>query len=156
MDAYFNDIIFPVLTPMAVDHSCPFPLVRNQSVYLAVVLVRDGDDPDDEPYFAIVQVPSNLSRYITVPSRTNSKKQEFILIEELIEHHIESLFSGYTPIAVHGFRLTRNADLTLNEEGAEDLLEEIEERAATQTLGIPRSFGSAGGHASLCACSTSG
>ncbi|WP_376745659.1 RNA degradosome polyphosphate kinase [Paenibacillus sedimenti] len=137
MDAYYHDIIFPVLTPMAVDQSRPFPLVHNQSVYLAVVLVRDGDDPDDEPYFAIVQVPSNLSRYIPVPTRPNSKKQEFILLEELIEHHIQSLFSGYTPIAVHGFRLTRNADLTLNEEGAEDLLEEIEKELRRRRWGSP-------------------
>ncbi|UJF36276.1 RNA degradosome polyphosphate kinase [Paenibacillus hexagrammi] len=137
MDAYYHDIIFPVLTPMAVDQSRPFPLVHNQSVYLAVVLVRDGDDPDDDPYFAIVQVPSNLSRYIPVPTRTNSKKQEFILLEELIEHHIQSLFSGYIPIAVHAFRLTRNADLTLNEEGAEDLLEEIEKELRRRRWGSP-------------------
>jgi len=137
MDAYYHDIVFPVLTPMAVDQSRPFPLVHNHSLYLAVILVRDGDDPDDEPYFAIVQVPSNLSRYISVPTRTNSKKQEFILLEELIEHHIQSLFSGYTPISVHGFRITRNADLTLNEEGAEDLLEEIEKELRRRRWGSP-------------------
>ncbi|MCD1258899.1 RNA degradosome polyphosphate kinase [Paenibacillus athensensis] len=137
MDAYYHDIIFPVLTPMAVDQSRPFPLVHNQSLYLAVVLIREGDDPDDEPYFAIVQVPSNLSRYIPVPSRQNSKKHEFILLEELIEHHIQSLFSGYTPLAVHAFRMTRNADLTLNEEGAEDLLEEIEKELRRRRWGSP-------------------
>jgi len=137
MDAYYHDIIFPVLTPMAVDQSRPFPLVHNQSLYLAVVLIREGDDPDDEPYFAIVQVPSNLSRYIPVPSRQNSKKHEFILLEELIEHHIQSLFSGYTPIAVHAFRMTRNADLTLNEEGVEDLLEEIEKELRRRRWGAP-------------------
>lgn len=137
MDAYYHDIIFPVLTPMAVDQSRPFPLVHNHSVYLAVLLIREGDDPDDEPYFAIVQVPSNLSRYISVPSRPNSKKQEFILLEELMEHHIQSLFSGYIPISVHGFRVTRNADLTLNEEGAEDLLEEIEKELRRRRWGSP-------------------
>lgn len=137
MDAYYHDIIFPVLTPMAVDQSRPFPLVHNHSVYLAVLLIREGDDPDDEPYFAIVQVPSNLSRYISVPTRPNSKKQEFILLEELMEHHIQSLFSGYIPISVHGFRVTRNADLTLNEEGAEDLLEEIEKELRRRRWGSP-------------------
>lgn len=137
MDEYYHDIIFPVLTPMAVDQSRPFPLVHNHSVYLAVLLLREGDDPDDEPYFAIVQVPSNLSRYISVPTRTNSKKQEFILLEELMEHHIQSLFSGYIPISVHGFRVTRNADLTLNEEGAEDLLEEIEKELRRRRWGSP-------------------
>lgn len=137
MDAYYHDIIFPVLTPMAVDQSRPFPLVHNHSVYLAVLLVREGDDPEEEPYFAIVQVPSNLSRYISVPTRPNSKKQEFILLEELMEHHIQSLFSGYIPISVHGFRVTRNADLTLNEEGAEDLLEEIEKELRRRRWGAP-------------------
>ncbi|MFC0214120.1 RNA degradosome polyphosphate kinase [Paenibacillus chartarius] len=137
MDAYYHDIIFPVLTPMAVDQSRPFPLVHTQSVYLAVVLEREGQTSEDEPYFAIVQVPSNLSRIIPVPARANSKKQEFILIEELIKEHIQSLFSGYTPIAAHTFRLTRNADLTLNEEGAEDLLEEIEKELRRRRWGAP-------------------
>ena len=156
MDAYYHDIIFPVLTPMAVDQSRPFPLVHNQSVYLAVLLVREGDDLDDEPYFAIVQVPSNLSRYIPVPTRPNSKKTEFILLEELIEHHIQSLFSGYIPISVHGFRVTRNADLTLNEEGAEDLLEEIEKELRRRRWGSPVRLEVQEGHSSLCACTTSG
>ncbi|MCZ8513421.1 RNA degradosome polyphosphate kinase [Paenibacillus filicis] len=137
MDVYYHDIVFPVLTPMAVDQSRPFPLVHTQALYLAVVLMKDGDDPDDEPYFAILQVPSNLSRYITVPGRTNSKKQEFILMEELIEQHIHTMFSGYTPISVSAFRLTRNADLTLNEEGAEDLLEEIEKELHRRRWGAP-------------------
>ncbi|MDB5055911.1 MAG: Polyphosphate kinase [Bacilli bacterium] len=137
MDTYFHDIIFPVLTPMAVDQSRPFPLVHNQSLYLATLLLKEGDDPEDEPYFAIVQVPSNLSRLVRVPMRANSKKQEFILLEDLIEQHIQTLFSGYIPIAVHGFRVTRNADLTLNEEGAEDLLEEIEKELRRRRWGSP-------------------
>ncbi|MFH5185651.1 polyphosphate kinase 1 [Paenibacillus sp. TAB 01] len=137
MDAYFHDIIFPVLTPMAVDQSRPFPLVHTQALYLAVVLLKEGDDPEDEPYFAIVQVPSNLSRFIEVPARTNSKKHEFVLMEDLIEQHIHTLFSGYTPLSVHAFRLTRNADLTLNEEGAEDLLEEIEKELRRRRWGVP-------------------
>lgn len=137
MDIYFHDIVFPVLTPMAVDQSRPFPLVHTQAVYLAVVLMKEGDDPEEEPYFAIVQVPSNLARCIEVPARSNSKKHEFVLLEDLIEHHIKTLFSGYTPISVHGFRLTRNADLTLNEEGAEDLLEEIEKELRRRRWGAP-------------------
>jgi polyphosphate kinase len=137
MDVYFHDIVFPVLTPMAVDQSRPFPLVHTQALYLAVVLMKEGYDPEDEPYFAIVQVPSNLARFIEVPARSNSKKHEFVLLEELIEHHIQTMFSGYTPISVHGFRLTRNADLTLNEEGAEDLLEEIEKELRRRRWGAP-------------------
>jgi polyphosphate kinase len=137
MDAYYHDIIFPVLTPMAVDQSRPFPLVHNQSVYLSVVLRLEKEDPGDEPYFAIVQVHNNLSRYIPLTVRPNSKKREFILIEELIEQHIHTLFSGYIPVAVHAFRVTRNADLTLNEEGAEDLLEEIEKELRRRRWGSP-------------------
>lgn len=137
MDTYFHDIIFPVLTPMAVDQARPFPLVHNQSLYLAVVLTKEGMDPEEEPYFAIVQVPSNLSRTVKVPVRSNSKKQEFILMEDLITRHIQTLFSGYSPVSVHAFRLTRNADLTLNEEGAEDLLEEIEKELRRRRWGSP-------------------
>ncbi len=137
LDEYYHDIVFPVLTPMAVDQSRPFPLVHSLGIYLAVVLHRDDDPSDVEPYFAIIQVPSILNRCIEVPVRQNSKKREYILLEQLIKRHIDTLFSGYTPIAVHGFRITRNADLTLNEEGAEDLLEEIEKEIRRRRWGAP-------------------
>ncbi|TLS51037.1 polyphosphate kinase 1 [Paenibacillus antri] len=136
MDRFYHDIVFPVLTPMAVDQSRPFPLVHTLGVYLAVVLRRDGDI-DEEPYFAIVQVPSILQRTVQLPRRQNSKKLEFILMETIIKRHIHSLFTGYVPIAVHSFRLTRNADMTLNEEGAEDLLEEIEKELRKRRWGSP-------------------
>lgn len=143
METYYHDIIFPVLTPMAVDQSRPFPLVHTGFVYLSVVLKRENEaqKPDEEeerePYFAIVQIPSNLSRIIPLPHHSNSKKQSFILIEELIRHHIQTLFSGYVPLAVHEFRVTRNADLAFDEEGAEDLLEEIEKELRKRRWGAP-------------------
>lgn len=144
METYYHDIIFPVLTPMAVDQSRPFPLVHTGFVYLAVVLARDPlptqgleEEEEREPFFAIVQIPSNLSRIIPLPHHSNSKKQSFILIEEVIQHHIQTLFSGYTPLAVHQFRVTRNADLALDEEGAEDLLEEIEKELRKRRWGAP-------------------
>lgn len=137
MDRYYHDIVYPVLTPMAVDQSRPFPLVHSLHLYLAVVLQKEGDREDEEPYFAIVQVPSNLSRTIQVPGRSNSVKMTYIMLEDLIETHIQSLFAGYTALAVHPFRLTRNADLTLNEEGAEDLLEEIEKELRRRRWGSP-------------------
>ncbi|WP_274364897.1 polyphosphate kinase 1 [Paenibacillus thermotolerans] len=137
MDRFFHDIVFPVLTPMAVDQSRPFPLVHSHGLYLAVVLHKDGDGPEEEPYFALVQVPSNLPRYVQVPQRLNSRKSEFMLIEQVIERHIPALFTGYTPISVNAFRLTRNADMTLNEEGAEDLLEEIEKELRKRKWGSP-------------------
>ncbi|MCM3630036.1 RNA degradosome polyphosphate kinase [Paenibacillus glycanilyticus] len=134
---YFQEIVFPVLTPMAVDQSRPFPLVHTKELYLAVLLQQDKMDKEDEPLFAIVQVPSILPRFVPIPGRTNSKKMEFVLLEDLIENHITTLFNGYTPYAVNPFRLTRNADLTLNEDGAEDLLEEIEKELRRRRWGIP-------------------
>lgn len=138
VDEYFHEIVFPVLTPMAVDQSRPFPLLHTKELYLAVLLGR-GEQPelDEDPFFAIVQVPSILQRFIQVPGRINSKKHEFVLLEDLIERHINTLFNSYTTIAVDPFRLTRNADLTLNEEGAEDLLEEIEKELRRRRWGLP-------------------
>lgn len=136
MEHYYQDIIFPVLTPMAVDQSRPFPLVHSQYVYLAVVLNRK-ESLEEDPYFAILQIPSNLARCIPLPHRKNSKKRQFIFIEEVIKQHIHTLFSGYDPVAVHEFRITRNSDLTIDEEGAEDLLEEIEKELRKRRWGAP-------------------
>ncbi|KAA9006548.1 polyphosphate kinase 1 [Paenibacillus spiritus] len=138
METYYQDIIFPVLTPMAVDQSRPFPLVHSQYVYLAVLLEREDEAEDGtEPYFAILQIPSSLPRLIPLPHRANSKKRQFVFIEEVIRRHIHTLFSGYRPIAVNEFRLTRNSDLSIDEEGAEDLLEEIEKELRKRRRGIP-------------------
>ncbi|RCW42671.1 polyphosphate kinase 1 [Paenibacillus prosopidis] len=134
---YFHEIVFPVLTPMAVDQSRPFPLVHTKELYLAVLLREVGDPAEEEPLFAIVQVPSILPRFVPVPGRTNSKKTEFVLLEDLIEEFIDTLFNGYIPFSVNPFRLTRDADITLNEEDAEDLLEEIEKELRRRRWGIP-------------------
>lgn len=134
---YFHEIVFPVLTPMAVDQSRPFPLVHTKELYLAVLLRQEGDPSEEEPLFAIVQVPSILSRFVPVPGRINSKKTEFVLLEDLIEQFIDTLFNGYIPFSVNAFRLTRDADITLNEEDAEDLLEEIEKELRRRRWGIP-------------------
>ncbi|CAH1201514.1 MULTISPECIES: polyphosphate kinase 1 [Paenibacillus] len=136
MDQYYHDIIFPVLTPMAVDQSRPFPLVHHKSVYLSVLLQKE-EESEGEPLFAIIQVPSNLPRVIQVPLRANSKKKTFILIEDLIKHHMTTLFSGFIPLAVQEFRVTRNADLSINEEEAEDLLEAIEKELRRRRRGAP-------------------
>jgi polyphosphate kinase len=134
---YFHEIVFPVLTPMAVDQSRPFPLVHTKELYLAVLLRQAGDPAEEEPLFAIVQVPSILPRFVPVPGRTNSKKTEFVLLEDLIEEFIDTLFNGYIPFSVNPFRLTRDADITLNEEDADDLLEEIEKELRRRRWGIP-------------------
>ncbi len=134
---YFHEIVFPVLTPMAVDQSRPFPLVHTKELYLSVLLRQPGDPEDEEPYIALVQVPSILPRLVPVPGRTNSKKTEFVLLEDLIEQFIDTLFFGYIPFSVSAFRITRNADINLNEEDAEDLLEEIEKELRRRRWGIP-------------------
>lgn len=136
VEEYYRDIIFPILTPMAVDQSRPFPLVHSLFIYLAVVLKKENAD-EDEFYFAILQIPSNLPRCIPLPHRANSKRRQFVYIEDVIRAHIGTLFSGYHPVAVNEFRLTRNSDLSIDEEGAEDLLEEIEKELRKRRRGVP-------------------
>jgi len=134
---YYNEIVFPVITPMAVDQSRPFPHVHTKELYLAVTLRLEDEEGDEEPLFAIIQIPSILPRCVPIPSRSNSKKQEFILLEDIITAFIDSLFAGYVIESVSPFRITRNSDLSIDEEGAEDLLEEIEKELRRRKWGIP-------------------
>nr|WP_080833858.1 polyphosphate kinase 1 [Cohnella massiliensis] len=137
--SYFQQIVYPVLTPMAVDSSRPFPLVHSKELYMAVVLRPDteGDKQEERTYCAIVQVPSILPRTVPVPGRRGTRRHYFIMLEDLIKEQIGRLFSGYATEAVHAFRVTRNSDLTLNEEGAEDLLAEIEKELRRRRRGFP-------------------
>ncbi|WP_373229454.1 polyphosphate kinase 1 [Cohnella sp.] len=141
MTTYFQNIIYPVLTPMAVDQSRPFPLVHSKELYLAVVLSEDEaviyEEEGRKTFCAIVQVPSILARTVPVPGRKGSRKLSYLLLEDLIKEHIGLLFSGYTTEAAHAFRVTRNSDLTLNEEGSEDLLQEIEKELRRRRRGLP-------------------
>lgn len=137
MTSFFQEIVYPVLTPMAVDASRPFPLLHSKELYLAVVLKRRGAENGEETFCAIVQVPSILPRTVAVPGRRGSRKLSYILLEELMKQQIGQLFSGYDTEAVHSFRVTRNSDLTLNEEGAEDLLQEIEKELRRRQRGFP-------------------
>ena len=121
LNEYFENQVYPVLTTMAVDESRPFPLISNKSLNLAVLL--KGEEID-EYLFATVQVPSVLPRFIEV--QTTSTEMNYILMEDIIKMNISSLFKGYKIIAVNGYRITRNADLSLNEDEADDLLLEIE------------------------------
>lgn len=137
METYFVEKVFPLLTPMAVDRHRPFPLVHNQNLYLSVLLRHDLGPADEHPYFAILQVPSNLDRLIILNSPIGDRKTTCLLLEELIKCWLPKLFSDYTPVAVNVFRLTRNADLIINEEGAEDLLEEMEKELHRRRWGTP-------------------
>ncbi|WP_051330742.1 RNA degradosome polyphosphate kinase [Aneurinibacillus terranovensis] len=130
--AYFYDRIYPVLTPMAVDASRPFPLLLNKSVNLAVMLETEKDGKS-KLLFGVVQVPSVLPRFIKLPCQED--KSQFILLEDIICHYVDFLFKGNRILSVQPFRITRNADMTLDEEGAEDLLKEIQKELKKRKWG---------------------
>ncbi|MCA1692844.1 MAG: RNA degradosome polyphosphate kinase [Actinobacteria bacterium] len=114
----FEDRIFPVLTPLAVDPGHPFPYISNLSLNLAVS-VRDGTT--GERRFARVKVPPLLPRFVVMPDR-----ERFVALELVIAAHLGALFPGMEIESNHAFRVTRNADLTLEEEDADDLLAAVE------------------------------
>ncbi len=137
MDQYFADNVYPVLTPMAFDSSRPFPLVRNKSLNIAALLKKKKDS-DGELDFAMVQVPSGLSRVVELPvtaGKNGKEMRNVILLEEIIERNMQTLFLNYDILAAHPFRIMRNADLTIDEEEAEDLLEEIEKQLKKRQWG---------------------
>lgn len=132
VDRYFEENVYPVLTPMAVDSSRPFPLIRNKSLNIgALVKKKEGEN---ELEFATVQVPSVLPRIVPVPSGEN-KEKSVILLEEVIERNIEKLFLNYNIVCSSPFRIMRNADLSIEEEEAEDLLKEIERQLKKRQWG---------------------
>lgn len=132
VDHYFEENVYPVLTPMAVDSSRPFPLIRNKSLNLGA-LVNKKDSPK-ELEFATVQVPSVLTRI--VPLKTEDTTcTTVILLEEIIERNISKLFLNYDIVCAHPFRIMRNADLEIDEDEAEDLLKEIERQIKKRQWG---------------------
>lgn len=130
----FAETIFPVLTPVAVDAYRPFPTLLGKTLNLLVLLEQDETDVESREKVAIVQVPSVLDRYIKVPSEEG--KTVVVLLEDVIVAHIEKLFYGYSVKSAQAFRLTRNADLTIHEEGARDLLVEIEKELKKRKWGV--------------------
>lgn len=122
-DDYFEKEVYPVLTPMAVDSSRPFPLIRNRSLNLgALVRKKKGED---ELEFATVQVPSGLPRLVELP-RENGDARSVIFLEEVIERNISKLFLNYDIVCAHPFRIMRDADLSIDEDETDDLLKEVE------------------------------
>lgn len=121
IDDLYLENIYPVLTPMIVDNSRPFPLVLNKSLNIALILENKKDK--NKNLFGTIQIPSVLKRFIKIP---NNEKQTYILLEEIVKNHLSDLFSGHLIKTIGEYRITRNADLDVDEEGAEDLLEEIE------------------------------
>ena len=155
IDKYFKEQVYPVLTPVAVDSSRPFPLVLNRTLNIAALVkpkkvkgksiigkkhkkAAGLDITQDNFEFAMVQVPNTLPRLVELPEETlaDGKKQKvFILLEEIIERNMGLLFANYEIVSTHLFRIMRNADLSIDEEEATDLLEEIKKQLKQRRWG---------------------
>ncbi len=132
VDSFYEENVYPVLTPMAVDSSRPFPLIRNKSLNIGALVTKKKDK--DVLEFATVQVPSVLPRIIQIPTKEGESKA-VILLEEVIERNIHKLFLNYDIVCAHPFRIMRNADFSIEEDEAEDLLKEIEKQLKKRQWG---------------------
>ncbi len=135
VDRYFQENVYPVLTPMAMDSSRPFPLVRNKTLNIGALIAKnDGAKEKKDLEFATVQVPSVLPRLVEIPAADEEKKA-VIFLEEIIERNISKLFLGNHVVCAHPYRIMRNADLTIGEDEAEDLLVEIQKQLKKRQWG---------------------
>lgn len=132
VDNYFQKEVFPVLTPMAVDSSRPFPLIRNRSLNIGALLMDKKKKGTID--FATVQVPSVLPRVVTIPT-DGDNCTTVILLEQIIEKKIQKLFLNYRVLCQAPFRVMRNADLSIDEDEAADLLIEIEKQLKKRQWG---------------------
>ena len=130
VNSYFHDAVFPILTPLAIDKSRPFPLLANLSLNL-IVEVMVGE----EKKIAVVQVPKNISRFLKIPFSEDKNSIKYVFTEEIIKNNIGDLFPGYKVENVYTFRITRNADLGIDEDEIEDLLKEIEKNLRKRKWG---------------------
>lgn len=139
VNQYFMEQIHPVLTPMAVDASRPFPLVRNQSLNIAALLraknhgLHLAQKIRGDFEFSTVQVPDVLPRLVEIPGEEDSRT--FILLEQIIEMNIEKLFLNYDVLCAHPYRIMRNADLSFDEDEVADLLKEIQKQLVRRQWG---------------------
>ncbi|MCT1355622.1 RNA degradosome polyphosphate kinase [Gordonia sp. JH63] len=143
MTDYFQDEVFPVLTPLAVDPAHPFPYISGLSLNLAVT-VRDVNESGE--HFARVKVPDNVNRFIRVdrlsPARASdddkaARSAVFLPLESLIAANLGTLFPGMEIVEHHVFRITRNADFEVEEDRDEDLLQALERELARRRFGSP-------------------
>ena len=138
---YFEREIFPVVTPMAVDSSHPFPFLASKSLNVALLLEKnekdeDADEDDIDVKTAIVPVPSVLPRIIALPEdEAHSGRRDFVLLENVIRHFGQRFFVGYDLLETGAFRITRDADLELDEEDARSLVAEVERQLKKRKKG---------------------
>ncbi|TYQ25629.1 polyphosphate kinase 1 [Pseudanabaena sp. UWO310] len=129
LKTYFQEKLFPVLTPLAVDPAHPFPYISNLSLNL-VVIVRDRET--GEKNFARVKVPNVLPRFVKIPETDD---HTFVPLEQVIAHNLESLFLGMEILSYYPFRITRDAELDIEEEEADDLISALQEELRKQKFG---------------------
>jgi polyphosphate kinase len=130
---YFHEEIFPVLTPLAIDPSHPFPQLLNKSTNL-IVSLRRPSIPHRASY-GIVQMPRMLPRLVSVPKRCPTDPYRFVFLQDMIAHFVGTLFPGDEVTRVDGFRITRNSDLYIDDEEAENLLRTVEEELRKRNRG---------------------
>jgi polyphosphate kinase len=136
---YFEETIFPVLTPLAFDPGHPFPHISNLSLNLAVVI---RDPSTDEPHFARVKVPASLPRLVPLKPLDPDEllppsTQKFVWVEQVIAANLDRLFPGMEIVAAYPFRVTRNTDMDIQEEEADDLLLTMEKNLRQRHFGSP-------------------
>ena len=145
VDHYFDENVYPVVTPMAMDSSRPFPLIRNKTLNIGALIAkkdRAKEEKDEKSEknekgkteFATVQVPSVLPRFIELPAGEDGMRY-VILLEEVIERNISKLFLNYDVVCAHPYRIMRNADLSIDEDDAADLLKEIQKQLKKRQWG---------------------
>jgi polyphosphate kinase len=140
LSTYFNEQVFPVLTPLAVDPAHPFPFVSGLSLNLAVTVKQPEDGG---PHFARVKVPDNVDRFVELESRDGAEGTEgqaiirYLPMEELIAAFLPVLFPGMEIVEHHAFRITRNADFEVEEDRDEGLLQALERELARRRFGSP-------------------
>jgi polyphosphate kinase len=123
--------VFPILTPLAVDPGHPFPYISNISLNLGVLLRPCGSGREEEPRFARVKIPANVPRLVRV-----NDTHKFVLLEHLVSEHIGSLFPRCTILECQPFRITRDADIEIEEDEAEDLLKSVQQTLRQRRFGF--------------------
>src|SRR5439155_18357760 len=137
LEGRFRKDVWPVLTPLAVDQGHPFPVLRNRSLNLAILLHKErerGRGQRRQNIFAVVQVPSVLPRLVEVPAVAPCQAA-FVLLEDLIAMHVGDLFPGFKVVGCSAFRVTRNFDLSIDEDEADDLLKTIQKELRRRERG---------------------